>query len=260
MKTSTVKLPDSLTEIMRTRSGAGGHSPHADDDFSEEITDDGPPPPQNDVSDMDPALEEQVLETNVDVAIDSSAFQAAVDREVARVLRQRENDAKVDAPFGTVDIALRADLPLRDQTHSRTLLSRTLLPRVNPPIVRMSSAYMSENIEQSSIRVIYPSSNEGGNSGKKNSNPINIDRFSYSNNEEWRAMHQQPPDCRCDPGVAVTSSRSHRHASSSTSVFFSSRLALTPLIPLRLSLHLSLSHRAGYSVETTSHRALFLKS
>ena len=75
---------------MRTRSGAGGDSPDAEDDFSEEITDDGPPPPQNVMSDMDPALEEQVLETNVDVVIDSSAFQAAVDREVARVLRQRE--------------------------------------------------------------------------------------------------------------------------------------------------------------------------
>ena len=124
---------------MRTRSGAGGDSTDAEDDFSEEITDDGPPPPQNDMSDMDPALEDQVLETNVDVVIDSSAFQAAVDREVARVLRQRENDAKVDAPFGTVDIALRADLPLRDQPYSRTLL-----PRANPPIVRMSSAYVSK--------------------------------------------------------------------------------------------------------------------
>ena len=162
---------------MRTRSGAGGNSPDADVDFSEEITDDGPPPLQSDVSDMDPALEEQVLETNVDVVIDSSAFQAAVDGEVARVLRQRENDAKVDAPYGTVDIALRADLPLRDQPHSRTLL-----PRANPPIVRMSSAYMSESIEQNSVRKIYLSSNEAGNSGKKISNPINIDRYSYSNN------------------------------------------------------------------------------
>ena len=149
--------------MMRTRSGAGGDSPDADDGFSEETTDDGPPPLQSDVSDMNPALEEQVLETNVDVVIDSSAFQAAVDREVARVLKQRENDVKVDAPYGTVDIALRADLPMRDQPHSRTLL-----PRANPPIVRMSSAYMSENIEQSSIKKIYPSSNEGGNSGKKN--------------------------------------------------------------------------------------------
>ena len=125
---------------MRTRSSAGGDSTDADDDFSEETTDDAPPPLQSDVSDMNPALEEQVLETNVDVVIDSSAFQAAVDREVARVLRQRENDAKVDAPSGTVDIALRADLPLRDQPHSRTLL-----PRANPPIVRMSSAYVSDN-------------------------------------------------------------------------------------------------------------------
>ena len=141
---------------MRTRSGAGGNSPDADNDFSEEITDDGPPPLQSDVSDMDPALEEQVFETNVDVVIDSSAFQAAVDREVAQVLRQRENDAKVDAPYGTVDIALRADLPMRNQPHSRTLL-----PRANPPIVRMSSAYMSENIEQSSIRKIYPINNDG---------------------------------------------------------------------------------------------------
>ena len=132
---------------MRTRSGAGGNSPDADNDFSEEITDDGPPPLQSDVSDINPALEEQVLETNVDVVIDSSAFQASVDKEVARVLRQRENDAKVDAPYWTVDIALRADLPLRNQPHSRTLL-----PRANPPIVRMSSAYMSENIEQSSIK------------------------------------------------------------------------------------------------------------
>ena len=139
-----------------TRSGAGGDSPNAVDDFSEEITDDGPPPPHNEVSDMDPALEEQVLDTNVDVVIDSPAFQAAVDREVARVLRQRENNAKVDALFGTVDIALRADLPMRDQPHSRTLLTRA-----NPLIVRMSSAYLSENIEQSSIRKIYPSSNEG---------------------------------------------------------------------------------------------------
>ena len=145
--------------MMRTRSGAGGNSPDADDDFSEEITDDGPPPLQSDVSDMNPALEEQVLETNVDVVIDSFAFQAAVDREVARVLRQRENDAKVDAPFGTVDIALRADLPMRDQPYSRTQLTRA-----NPPIVRMSSAYASENIEQSSIRKIHPMNNEGGNS------------------------------------------------------------------------------------------------
>ena len=114
--------------MPRTRSGAGGNSPDIEDDFSEEITDDGPPPMQSDLSDMDPALEELVLETNVDVVIDSSAFQAAVDREVARVLRQRENDAKIDAPFGTVDIALRADLPLRDQPYSRTLL-----PRANPP-------------------------------------------------------------------------------------------------------------------------------
>ena len=125
--------------MMRTRSGAGGNSPDADDDFSEKITDDGPPPLQTDMSDMDPALKEQVLETNVDVVFDSSAFQAAVDREVARALRQRENDAKVDAPYGTVDIALRVDLPLRDQPYSRTLL-----PRANPPIVRMSSAYVSK--------------------------------------------------------------------------------------------------------------------
>ena len=67
METSSDKLPDSPTEMMRTRSGAGGNSPDADDDFSEEITDDGPPPLQSDMSDMDPALKEQVLETNVDV-------------------------------------------------------------------------------------------------------------------------------------------------------------------------------------------------
>ena len=45
-----------------------------------------------------------------------------------------------------------------------------------------SSAYMSENVEQSSIRKINPMNNEGGNSGKKISNTMNIDRFSYSNN------------------------------------------------------------------------------
>ena len=60
--------------MMRKRSGAGGDSPDADDDFSEEITGDGPPPLHNEVSDMDPALEEQVLEANVDVVIDNSAF------------------------------------------------------------------------------------------------------------------------------------------------------------------------------------------
>ena len=75
---------------MRTRSGAGGNSPDADDDYSEEITDDGSPPLQSDVSDMDPAFEEQVLETNVDVVIDSSAFQTAVKAERVDLLWSKE--------------------------------------------------------------------------------------------------------------------------------------------------------------------------
>ena len=163
--------------MTKTRSGAGGESPDVEDDFSEEITDDTPAIVAN-LSVMDPALEGQVPETNVDVVIESPAFQAALAREVARVLRQRENEAKVDAPYGTVDIALRAGLPMSDQPYSQTQRARA-----NPPIVRMSSAYPSEEIERSSIRKINPIINEGGNPGKNFSNPLNIDGYPTSNNQ-----------------------------------------------------------------------------
>ena len=68
--------------MTKTRSGAGGDTPDVDDDFSEEITVDIPALVAP-LSVMDPALEGQVPETNVDVVIESPAFQAALAREVA---------------------------------------------------------------------------------------------------------------------------------------------------------------------------------
>ncbi len=108
--------------------------------------------------------EESVVDTTTPQFVD------AVAREVARLLRQAEENPIIDAPLGAIDIASRVDQPLGNQPSSANPVDR-----VNPSSNRPLSPVVSELGSISVGRQSNEEFSEGGNPRKNFSSEADVE-------------------------------------------------------------------------------------